>query len=60
MTHHEKHEDDPAIDSLPDDRAMGDERPSESSPNPTQQRIAEETDTDKPVDVGWDDKAPSA
>ena len=29
------------------------ERPSETEPNPTQERIDERDDTDKPVDVPW-------
>jgi hypothetical protein len=29
------------------------ERPSETEPNPTQERIDEREDTDKPVDVPW-------
>jgi hypothetical protein len=31
------------------------ERPSESEPNPTQERIDEESGTDKPVDVPWEE-----
>jgi hypothetical protein len=30
------------------------ERPSETEPNPTQERIDELDDTDKPVDVEWE------
>lgn len=29
------------------------ERPSETEPNPTQERIDERDDTDKPADVPW-------
>ena len=30
------------------------ERPSETEPNPTQERIDESDDSDKPVDVEWE------
>ena len=54
MSEHEERDDPAAAEQLSDDRARGDERPSESSPNPTQERIAEDPESDKPVDVGWE------
>ncbi len=35
------------------------ERPSETEPNPTQERIDKEDDTDKPVDVEWEQDSES-
>jgi hypothetical protein len=49
-------EDDAAFDTLPDSRAAEEAeegRPHEPSPNPTQESIDEEPDTDKPGDAPW-------
>ena len=35
------------------------ERPSESEPNPTQERIDEDGPSDKPVDVPWEEEPQS-
>ncbi len=56
MTHHEHHDDAAATDQLSDDAARGDERPSESSPNPTQEGIDVDPESGKPVDVGWENE----
>jgi hypothetical protein len=38
------------------DRQEQEERPSESEPNPTQERIDDEGGGDRPVDVPWTDE----
>lgn len=55
MTHHEGHDkDETAVDTLPDQQAADqEERPSQSSPNPTQQRIDEDPEADRPADAPW-------
>jgi hypothetical protein len=56
MTHHEGHDDETAVDTLPDQQAADEEeRPSQSSPNPTQRRIDEDPDADKPADAPWNE-----
>jgi hypothetical protein len=42
MTHHKHHDEE-------------EDRPRESSPNPTQQRMDEEGPSSKPADVSWDE-----
>jgi hypothetical protein len=50
----EREEDDVAADTLTDrEAAQQDERPSQSSPNPTQRRIDEDPDADRPADAPW-------
>jgi hypothetical protein len=56
MTHHDKHDDQTAVDTLPDQQAAEqEERPSQSSPNPTQQRIDEDPEADRPADAPWNE-----
>jgi hypothetical protein len=54
VTHHEGHEDPAAAEQLSDSAAQGDERPSASSPNPTQERIDADPESGKPVDTEWE------
>ena len=61
MTHPDDHEaeHDAAVEQLPDGRALEADEPHEHAPNPTQERIDEEEESGKPVDVAWEGDAPA-